>query len=72
MYTSKCVFAHAHRQPVPEGEAAEDEEGKSQTQTMMTEGGKTLSTSDQPRAGDTDSPGDKQPTLVESLKKNKG
>ena len=56
-------------QPVREGEAAEDDEGKSQAQTNITDG-KTLSTTDQRRGSE--SPSERPPTLVESVKKNKG
>ena len=52
-----------------ETQGGEDDEGKSQAHTMMTDG-KTYSTSDQ-RRGESAEP-EKPPTLSDAFKKNKG
>ena len=61
--TSKPVAADNETQ------GGEDDEGKSQAHTMMTDG-KTYSTTDQ-RRGESAEPG-KPPTLSDAFKKNKG
>ena len=61
--TSKAVAADNETQ------GGEDDEGKSQAHTMMTDG-KTYSTTDQ-RRGESAEP-EKPPTLSDAFKKNKG